>query len=30
MKVSAEYTEITAETGLKILQDLEKVGLVEL
>jgi hypothetical protein len=27
-KVSAEYTEITAETGLKILRDLEKVGLV--
>jgi hypothetical protein len=30
MKVSAEYTEITAETGLKILRDLEKVGLVAL
>jgi aminopeptidase-like protein len=29
-KVSAEYTEITCETGLKILQDLEKVGLVVL
>jgi hypothetical protein len=30
MKVSVEYTEITCETGLKILQDLEKVGLVTL
>jgi len=30
MKVSAEYTEITAETGLKILRDLEKVGRVAL
>jgi aminopeptidase-like protein len=27
-KVSSEYTEITAETGLKILRDLEKVGFV--
>jgi hypothetical protein len=28
IKVSSEYTEITAETGLKILRDLEKVGFV--
>lgn len=28
LKVSSEYAEITAETGLKILRDLEKVGLV--
>jgi hypothetical protein len=30
LKVSSEYTEITAEIGLKILRDLEKVGLVAL
>ena len=30
MKVSAEYSDITCEAGLKIMQDLEKVGLVGL